>query len=119
MYLKYILIGKMTSPLQTTNRHAATAGGGGKNEQAPTPSLSFIPSQQKRPTLIPAHAVEGKKLPGNMHPPPPLKSKPAGRVPPDAILFCKRQKKYAKMAFSPAEGIACAGLLLINSRWLH
>jgi hypothetical protein len=44
---------------------AATAGGGGKNEQAPTPSLSFIPSQQKRPTLIPAHSAEGKTLPAH------------------------------------------------------
>jgi hypothetical protein len=38
----------------------------------------------------------------------PTDEKSAGRVPPDAILFCKRQKKYAKMAFSPAEGISCA-----------
>jgi hypothetical protein len=89
-----------TSPLQTINRHAATAGGGGKNEQAPTPFLTFIPFQQKRPTLIPAHAVEGKKLPGNMHPPPPLKSKPAGRVPPDAFLFVQAAtKRKPKNAF--------------------
>ena len=89
-----------TSPLQTTNRHAATAGGGGKNGQAPTPSLSFIPSQKKRLTLIAAHFAEGKRLPATCNISPPLKSKPAGRVPPDAFLFVQAAtKRKPKNAF--------------------
>jgi len=81
-----------------------------KNEQAPTPSLFFIPSPQKRPTLIPAHSFEGKKLPATCNISPPLKSKPAGRVPPDAILFCKRQKKVCKNGF-----FSCGGHLFRQS----